>query len=54
LYNGTAGTSQTTGSKYLEYNPGSGQIFILNDKQRINEKQKNRMKQKLNKRMNKS
>jgi hypothetical protein len=52
LLSGT-GTSLTTGSKYLEYNPGSeSNFFLLNDKQQINEKQKNWMRTKVKQNMN--
>jgi hypothetical protein len=45
------GTSCTTGSKYLEYNPGSElNIFLINNEQ----KKKNQMKTKVKLKMNKS
>jgi hypothetical protein len=44
LYN-TSRTTGWTGSKYLEYNPGSElNLFLLNKEQRINEQAKNQMK----------
>ncbi len=43
----TTGTSTWTGSKYLEYNPGSElNLFLLNNEQWINKKLKNRKRTK--------